>query len=325
MDVEVFEQLHKESLLSADSLGRVKEHERTRLVSLHWDLRTLLYFSILLLTGGLGILLYKNVDTIGHATFVTLTGVLAAICMGYCLKLAAPFSRGYVQSPNLWFDYILLLGCALTVAFVGYLQFQYHVFGMRWGLAAFIPMLFLFLCAYFFDHIGVLSMAITNLGAWMGIAVTPLQLMKTPALAEQNIAINGVILGVLLHLLSWLSGRVNFKAHFAIVYKNFGFHVLFISLIACMADFDQYALWFLPLAAVAAYHIGEAWRIRSFYFMVAAVLYAYAGLSFLIVRAIGNMNPDGDTIPILIFTYFIVSGVALTMYLIKLNRKMKHS
>ena len=67
------------------------------------------------------------------------------------------------------------LAALLLLTFITYLQVQYNVFGDRFGLATFIPMIILFYCAYYFDHLGVLSMAVANLAAWMGIAVTPLK------------------------------------------------------------------------------------------------------------------------------------------------------
>ncbi len=71
-----------------------------------------------------------------------------------------------------------LTGCLLLLTFVGYIQFQYNVFGNRWGLAAFIPMVILFITAYYFDHLGVLIIAIANLATWIGITVTPLKILK---------------------------------------------------------------------------------------------------------------------------------------------------
>ncbi len=321
MDIPVFEKLQKEGLLSTEVLEQIKVHEKNRHISVQWDLRTLLYLSILMVSAGLGIVLYKNIDTIGHATLVTLTGLLAGSCFFYCFKKSAPFSRLQVASPDFWFDYILLLGCLLMLAFVGYLQYQYHVFGMRWGLAIFIPMVFLFLFAYYFDHIGVLSLAITNLGAWMGIAVAPMKLLRSLEDSDENIIINGVILGSLLHLFAWLTTYINIKKHFAIVYKNFGLHVLFISLIWATGSFDNYFWWFLALAAVSFYHIRKAIAARNFYFLVASVLYGYFGVSIVVVKLLANVHSNGDLEILLGSIYFIGSGIELVFLLISLNKK----
>ncbi len=324
MDISVFERLQKEELIDSDSLDAIKAREKDKPVSVHWDLRTLVYFSILLFTTGLGILLYKNIDTIGHATLVTLAGILAAVCLGYCFKVSPAYTPLQSASPNLWFDYILLLGCLLMLAFVGYLQYQYHVFGMQWGLATFIPMLFLFYCAYFFDHKGVLSMAITNLGAWMGIAVAPLKLARAFDSSNENIIVNGVILGGLLHVLSWLSGRFNIKAHFASVYANFGVHVLFISLIAAMFRFHEwYFIWFVVLGAVAAFRMLSAIANGSFYFLVCSVLYGYFGVSFVVVDLLFKMRNSGELVVYFMMMYFMGSAIGLVFLLIHFNRQLK--
>jgi len=324
MDIHVFEQLQHEELLNSDALAKIKSHEQNRLISVHWDLRTLLYFSVLLLGTGIGIIIYKNIDTIGHTTLVILVGILAAVCLFYCFRICAPFSYGQVASPNVWFDYILMLGCLLMLAFVGYLQYQYHVFGMRWGLATFIPMLFLFAFAYYFDHKGVLGLAIANLGAWMGIAVAPLSLIRLHEFKDENIIINGVILGVLLHLFSWLSVRLNIKAHFAGIYKNFGVQVLCISLICGMGRFEQaYFFWFIALMCVVVFHVRNAIAKYSFYFLVMSVIYGYVGVSYVAVQVLSKIGNGKDAAIYAIILYFIGSAITLVLLLMRYNKLLK--
>jgi hypothetical protein len=93
----------------------------------------------------------------------------------YCVYKKQPFSFNKAAAPNSFFDYVLLLACLTFIIFIGYIQYQYKIFGDRYGLATFFPMLVLFVSAYYFDHLGILSMAITNLGAWVGLTVTPLK------------------------------------------------------------------------------------------------------------------------------------------------------
>lgn len=82
--------------------------------------------------------------------------------------------------------------------FLGYLQFEYDVFGDHSGSATFIPMVILFITAYYFDHPGVLSLAITNLGAWAGIAITPLSILRDGNFSDGHLIFTGVLLGVVL-------------------------------------------------------------------------------------------------------------------------------
>ena len=100
----------------------------------------MLYLGVLLLNLGLGVLIYENVDTIGHAALIAFIGALSAGCFAYAFRQRLPFSPGEVGSPTLYFDYILLLACLTLLIMEGYWQYQYDIFGERYGLATAIPM-----------------------------------------------------------------------------------------------------------------------------------------------------------------------------------------
>src|SRR5436305_6281507 len=100
MDIQTFKQLHREGLISNDSLQKVEAVESARLFSLHWELKTVLYLGVMLLSGGLGILVYKNVDTIGHQVILAVIALVSVGCFYYCRRKAAPFSFEKVQIPN---------------------------------------------------------------------------------------------------------------------------------------------------------------------------------------------------------------------------------
>jgi hypothetical protein len=231
MNLALFEKLLQQDLISEDEVDRIKKLQE-RPVSVHWDLRTLLYTGILLVTTALGILVYENIDTIGHSIIITAIGILCAACFIYCYNKAKGYSPAKTESPGILYDYILLAGCLLLLSFIGYLQYQYNVFGNRWGLAVFIPMIILFFAAYYFDHLGVLSIAITNLAAWLGITVTPAEILKENNFNDTRLIYTGIALGAGLIIFSVLTNRKNIKKHFAFTYKNFGAHILFIALLA---------------------------------------------------------------------------------------------
>lgn len=324
MNVKVFEKLHKEGLINDNSLASVKTAEEHRLFSLHWEIKTLLYLGVLLLSGGLGILIYKNIDTIGHQVILLIIGVICAGCFSYCIRQKLPFSWQQVKSPNTFFDYALLLGCLTFVTFIGYLQFQYTAFGTAYGLATFIPLAVLAISAYYFDHLGVLSMAITNLAAWMGIAVTPFQLLSANDFSSQQLIYTGTLLGVILLLLAMLSTWKNLKKHFAFTYQNFGAHIIFISCIAgiCMFD-DAHFLWFLFMAGIGTYIYLQAFRERSFYFVLITVLYLYLGFTIVFFRVLFKAPDIGGLY--LGFFYVIGSAIGVILLLINLNKKIKNA
>src|ERR1700733_6710974 len=104
-------------------------------------------------------------------------------------------------------------------------------------------MIVLFFSAYFFDHLGLLSLAITNLAAWLGITVTPMQILQANDFNSNSLIITGLLLGLFIMILSIATHKKNIKKHFAFTYANFGTHILFISCLAAMFNFDrQYLL-----------------------------------------------------------------------------------
>src|ERR1700722_14367066 len=107
MATATFKRLHAEGLISDDAFQRAETGERERLFSLHWELRLLLYLGVLLLTGGLGILVYKNIDSIGHQAVLAFIGLVAAGSFFYCFRKKAPFSWEKVAVADPFFDYIL--------------------------------------------------------------------------------------------------------------------------------------------------------------------------------------------------------------------------
>ena len=321
MDTNLLNQLHAEGIISDSSFTRAKLANEKRLFPVHWEIKTILYLGILLLTSGLGILVYKNIDTIGHQAILLF---IASLCVGsfvYCIKNKIPFAKSRVVSPNAVFDYVLLLGCSMFIVFIAYLQYQYNVFGNRYGLATFFPMVVLFLSAYYFDHLGILSMAITNLAAWLGLTVTPLRILEANDFNSSRIIFTGLFLGALLIFLGWITRKRNIKRHFEFTYSNFGLHIILISCLAAMFQF-MYLPWFLLLGVVVTFFYFKALKEKSFYFLLMIALYSYIAVSYVFINFLELIGGDMGVI-YLGFIYFIVSAIGLVFFLINMNKKIK--
>lgn len=320
----LYENLHADGLISDESFEKIKQKQD--LFSVHWEVKTLLYLGVLLLTTGLGILIYENIDTIGHKVVLALIALICSGCFLYCFKTALPFSSGKVKSPNTSFDYILLLGSISFLTFIGYLQYEYKVFGTNYNLATLIPMLVLFFTAYYFDHLGILNMAIANLAVWMGVSVTPKQLLLHSDFDSQTIIYTYLVLGLILLIGAYLTQRLNFKKHFKFSYQHYGVHVTFISLLAGYFHFYNSAfamLWMLGLFAIAWVIFRDAFKNHSFYFLLLVVLYSYVAISSLVVRLALLAEDEGALY--LTMLYFIGSAIGLIFLLINLNKKLKAS
>ena len=308
-------QLYNDGIITAEQLAAIEKSESEKLFSVHWELRTILYLGILLLTSGIGILIYLNIDTIGHQAVLALIAAGCTGCFYYAHKNALPYSNTAVKHPSPFFDYVVLLGCLLLGIFTGYLQFQYSVFGLHYGLATLFPTLVFFFCAYFFDHKGVLSLGITGLAAWAGLTVTPLELLDHNDFSDTTLMFTGMALGALMAGFAKFSEIKNIKSHFCFTWNNFAANILFVATLA--AFFDQQLKWlgFLLLAGTCFYYIRYALQLQSFFFLLVSCLYGYIGLTYIIFSTL--LDGYGDTVIILGSFYFMASCGGIILFFIK--------
>ena len=322
MEEKLFESLYRDGVLSNRSYEKLKAQALHKNLSVHWELKTLLYLGVLLLSSGLGILVYKNINTIGHQVILLFLALVSAGSFYYCEKNKEPFSRNKVRASNGWFDYVLLLACCTFISFVAYLQYQYQVFGTRYGLATFFPTVVLFFSAYYFDHLGVLTMAITSFAAWLGITVTPLHILEANDFSNLRIIYTGLFIGILLLFVSWLTGNRRFKPHFGFTYTNFGLHILLISCLSAMFYYPSISLaWFAVIAAVCYGYYRKAVHDRSFYLLLVIAAYGYISLSYLFVQLLIRIDSAGAIY--LGFLYFIASAIGMLIFLIRSHKKLK--
>lgn len=299
----ILNNLKSAELINSEELNTIKNAELNKPFSLHWELKTLLYLGVVLLNIGLGYLIYQNIDTIGHAVIIGLISLICIACFVYASRNALPFSLKELKSPTIYYDYAVLLGCLTFLIIEGYLQYQYTFFGTRYGLATFIPMLLFFPVAYYFDNRGALSLAIVALGSWVGITITPLELMNQNDFSSELLIYTGILLGILLCFIGYLSELKDIKKHFAFIYFNFGCHLFFIAALSGLFNLEQYLLFIPLIIGGVAFFIWYARQTASFYFLLAAIIYGYIALTYLIIKVLVRTEAD----PSVYFLYFVLS------------------
>jgi hypothetical protein len=321
VDQDLINTLRDDGTISDESFAKITERQSKQFLSVHLEIRIALYLGILMLTTGLGIIIYKNIDTIGHQAILAFIATIMAACFFYCFKRKKPFSKAKLRPPDAFFDYLLLLGTLSMLIFVGYVQFQYNVFGTSYSLATFIPMVLLFYIAYDFDHIGILNMAITNLGIWLGVSVTPKKLLLYKTFDSDTIIYTYLGFGFLLLFFGWATKRLDIKKHFKFSYQHYGVHISFITLLSSYFFYYQNSLswiWLVAVFALAYVIYRDAMEHRSFYFLLLTVLYSYVALSSLVFSGLRWTNSIE-----LLMIYFIISSIALVVLLIHLNKALK--
>lgn len=285
---QILEQLSQKGITSEQETTQLVDFEQHNLFSVHWELRTILYFGVTMLSSGLGILIYKNIDSIGHGVLIALIGLLSAACFYYAWKHRKPFSPQLVESDSPFADYALLLACLTFLTMEGYWQYQYNIFGERYGLVTFIPAVLFLCCAYYFDHRGVLSMGLTAFASWVGLTVTPLGVFQNN-FSDTYIVMTAVLVGSIFVLVGWLSERYDFKKHFSFTYILLGGNLALIASLVGLIG-NEMLLYFVPLALLCVTMVWYARRTQSFFFLLMGVVYGYIGITYLLIRMLDGID-----------------------------------
>ena len=192
-----------------------------KIISVFYELRTLLYLGVMLFTAGVGILIYQNIGEFGHILSIIALCILTAVCFWYAFKNVAGYSNFPVKAPTPYFDYIVLLGSLLVISVQGYLQFQFGFLDENLGLSTLITALFFFYVAYRFDHLGVLSLAITALASFWSISISPQKWYSGDFFSDSNLHVLAIIFSIVVAGIAVVLDKKLFKTHFTFTYLNF--------------------------------------------------------------------------------------------------------
>jgi hypothetical protein len=306
------EKFRREGVLSDAQAGALASLERGEPLSLHGEIRALLYVGALLIAAGVGMTLKDRLAAWGP--LVLLGGITAGVlaCGAYAVRRAPPWSKEAVAAPTLSFDYILFLGCLLLSLDLGYAENLYHLLGGGWPRHLLLLAGVFGAAAYRYDNRLVLSLSLSSLAAWFGLE------LKGMGFFWEARRWYAVVFGGLCLTTGLLTRRAAVKAHFLDVYLNFAAHFLGAAFLSGveenkLASPDAYALAAL-VAAAALYAV----RSRRFLYLAWAVLYGYAEISTLILSARFLSRSVG-----FLFFYFIASSAALVAFLAVMSRRWK--
>lgn len=284
----IVNELIRKNIITDRQASLIQTYETAKPLSVHWELRLLLYAGILLFNAGLGIIIYENIDTIGHQAIIAVIALLTAACFYYTYRKSLPYSPEEVVNSNKFQEYALLLGCVSFLALEGYLQYQFRLFGTHYGLAILIPTLLFFACAYRFDHRGVLSMAITGLASWLGLTIAPLSVLSGNDLTDLKILAPAIILGTLLMLAGWLSEKFRIKKHFSYTYIFLGGNLAELAALSGLFEQADKMIYAILSLAFCCFFILRARQEQSLIFLLLGVIYTYITVTNLLFFMLGD-------------------------------------
>jgi hypothetical protein len=271
-------ELAASGVLPAEKAPLCLREARGELLSVHGELRALLYAGVLMITGGVGLLVKDNLDRIGPVAIAVGIGVAAAAALAWVIAKAPPFSWGPVPSPHLAFDYMLLLGVLLAGTDLAYVEWKFTPLGAHWPWHLLIMALLTGAAAFRFDSRVVFSLSLSTFAAWRGVSVA----FFGATLWDEKTAVrsNAIGCGVLFAILGLVLARTDRKAHFEPVAVNLGWLLVLGGIGSGIVEGGEDALrWGVALLLVGTGLAAGAFRARRFPLFAYGVLAGYSGLS----------------------------------------------
>jgi hypothetical protein len=322
---QLTQELFDRKLIDKSQFDAVQDYRKLKIFSLHNELKLLLYGSVLAISSGIGILIYQNIDSIGHTILLALILMTTIGCFYFCNKNAKGFHKQEVSFDNPILDYLLLAAQLLTCVFFGYLQYQYKVFGTYNNLATLVPTAIGFYCAYYFDNKSILSLSITGLAAAVGLTVSPQALLNNETIATDFLCYTSIILGFTILFWSQYSKRIGLKIHFTFLYLTFALHLI---ALACLSQLVEtyWPIFAIVLGYTCYLFYKFSYQEKAVSLFVFTCLYGYIGCNILLGRLLSLINL-GELVSLffmIIPGYFIGSIVLFIKVIKDFNKKIAH-
>jgi hypothetical protein len=289
MRLEKLKDLHEKNFINDEQFTRLEQILSKKIFSVFYELRTLLYLGVLLFTTGVGILIYLNIGDLGHVLSIIALSVLTLACFYYAFKTSAPYSNARTFPPTPYFDYVVLLGCLLFISVLGYLQFQYNLLDENLGETTLVAAAVFFITAYRFDHLGVLSLAITAFASFWGLSVSPQEWYHSDFFTTENLHVTAIIFGSGLAGVATGLYQRGMKQHFTFTYFNFCSLIFLVGALAgIFINEDAYGIYLLLLYTGCALTVYAGYSQKSFLFLLYAFVFGYIGTTYFLLDVLAD-------------------------------------
>ena len=276
--------------------------------SLFLELNILLYAGILAFVAGLGWTVSTWSQQLGDVLVLAILSTMLAACFWYCFSRAPAWVPAETPAPSPIFDYVLYLGSFVWSLELAYLENRFHVLSGQLDLYLLATAGLFFFLAYRFDNRFVLSLALSTLAGWFGLTIS-----HWPSHQDAAYRQYALLYCLLVGIAGTLLQRRGLKPHFFGTYLNIVANVLFWTLLSGVFNRQGYGLWLLALLIACGASLAWGLARRQFAFVAYAAVYGYVGVSSMLLRGITD-----DTA---VLGYFVVTGVAMLVVLVKIARR----
>ncbi|MGV9002591.1 DUF2157 domain-containing protein [Flavobacterium sp.] len=320
---KISELLLSRNFISKEQHQAVIEYQKLELFSIRNELLFLLYISILLFTTGVGIIIYKNINTIGHTILLVLLAVLTATSFYFCYKKAKVFSKKEVSFDNPLYDYLVLFTTILLCTLIGYFQYNLNIQNSNYSLATLFSGIVALGMAYYFDNKSALVVGITALGSFIGLSLKIQTIFENNMFSDNSLLVAGISFGALLLAWQWYSERSRLKIHFSFVLLTFALHLMTISSLAGSFQDGYWFLYIIVLGGILYYYYQNSINFNAVSWYVFVLFYGYIGFNILLFRIINTLKLD-EIFEFVAFMspFYVIGCIVLFIKLIK-NFKRK--
>jgi hypothetical protein len=265
--------------LDEPTAARMIAIERRAIFSVYEELRAALYVAVALVVAGVGILVKEHLDRIGPLTLIAAIALAGGACY-----LPAIRARSRERNRTAPAEYLLLLGALLVSADLGYAESEFHWFGANWPHYLLILATLHAFTAYALDSRLVLSVALTSLAGWFGIARGPGSIAGW-GFGAPELGVRALLCAAVMLLWRAIDQRVN-AARFREVFEHFAANLAFWGVLGWCSDGRLRIVGVLALLTLSWVAIRAALRSGTELFAVYGVGYTALGLSIVIVQLI---------------------------------------
>jgi hypothetical protein len=313
----LIQKLHQKEFLNENDLEEIAIYQKKGIFSLRSELLLMIYFSVILFTSGIGVIVYNNIDSIGHLAILSANFILMLVCFYFSFKRANGYANDEVVFENPLYDYLVLTGSLLACIFLGYINFQYQIFDESYAYVSLISALLCFFVAYYFDNRIVLSLAITSLAAFIGISITPKSLFQNEVYSSLQLTYSGLVLGI--GLLVWMehSLKTKIKAHFHFVYATFALHLLGVCIMAGLLS--EHWFVFIPILIGFVYYFYRfSYRVLATSIFAFMLLYGYFGVNILVGKFLFYIDFGFfHQLVIMVSPFYVIASIYFFIRLVK--------
>jgi hypothetical protein len=185
------------------------------------------------------------------------------------------------------------------------------------GITTLVTALAFFYAAYRFDHLGVLSLAITALASFWGISLSPQKWYSGDFFETAHLPIIAILFGALLAGVAVVLDKKIIKQHFTFTYLNFCCLLVLIGALAGVFSYaDVYGAYLLILLAGCAASVYAAHWKKSFLFLLYACIAGYIGVTYFLA----DILPDD---PGIWFFYLMASCGGFIFFIVRYRNYFK--